>query len=318
MTSSAAKKKRTFEEIQKPFSDFSVPIGKGEELAEQGDGSFKRRKLSAPPTHPQIQAKAKAFGKEMGDRFLKLDKPTRKESVRRMTELADELEKQNAGLLPKRHKEKVEKLVTGGVTGEKFRAIEKSLDEATQSKTTEAMNVGFSGAIKSDKEAQKFQVQLVRAQSSMRMRTEDVVAPVKEKSSKKTLGQQHPTRRDIPRVERGFSSHSHADRERSHTAISEGQRRAKSDKGVFEPMVHAMVTSGSMTLDRMSLPLTAGNVSGDMFSSKARKTQSEKRETFKGMVNTAAKAVNIKTDTSTQKTTAPKKFRDTPASPTRQ
>ncbi|HUA79150.1 MAG TPA: hypothetical protein VL997_02170 [Dyella sp.] len=316
MTSSASKK-RTVEGVLKPFADFSVPIGKGEELAEQGDGSFKRRKLSAPPTHPQIQAKAKTFGKEMGDRFMKLDKSAQKESTRQMMELADDLEKQNADLLPKRHKEKVEKLVTGGVTGEKFRAIEKSLDEATQSKTTEAMNSGFAGSIKSHKEGQKFQVQLVRAQSSLRMRTEDVVAPVKEKSSKKTLGQQHPTRRDIPRVERGFSSHSHADRERSHTSISEGQRRAKSSKGVVEPFVHAMVTSGSMTLDRMSLPLTASNVSGDMFSTKARKAQMQKRETFKGMVNTAAKKVNIKIDTSTQKTTDPKKFSKEPTSPKR-
>lgn len=322
---SSTSKKRTHSaafkpSISKPSKDLAVPIGKGQELAAQTHNKFKRRKLATPPTHKQIQSDAQRFGASMGKRFVGLSTTKRAKSIVKMESLAAELEKQNKSLLPSSHAKRVEGLLTGkNVTGKAFRAIEPGLDEATQSQTTASFHSGFSSAISKDKsgDALKFQKAFLRVQSAMRMKTEHVVAPVSEGGS--TFGQQHPTRKGIPKVQQGGSAHSHADRERAANWVKEGVSYSsrKKSTGVFTPLVRTVVAAGSSTLDRMSFPLSATNVSGGMFGSKPSKEQTTARETFKGMVNTAAERVKIQTDKSTQKVTASKVYTERPGSPIR-
>ncbi|HYD80532.1 MAG TPA: hypothetical protein VEC06_12050 [Paucimonas sp.] len=321
-TSSKSKLVRPF---QKGLKGLAVPIGGEQEAVEidrKGKQEWQARPVGKPPTHEQIQAEAKKFGREMREKFIGLSDTKRKSTLAKMEKLADGLEALNKGNLPKNHGEKVEKLRQAGVTGEGFRRIEPGLDEATQSQTTAAFHRGFSQAQKSDekpeltKQADLLQYHYLRAQSAMRLKTEDVVAPIDLDGE--TRGQRHPTSKGFPTFAHGGSGHTQADRERASTWVDQGRQQGMKSTGVFKPLATALVFAGSRTLDRMSFPLQARNVDSSPYNSTQVETQTERREVLKRQTNYAADMIRVARGTGTQSSTAPKTFiRDRATSPER-
>ncbi len=276
----------------------SVLVEKGsKKVVMDKDGSVSSEDMDEEiPTHKELQEKRSQQGGELLERFQKLKPKQREIQIAELEKMAESIEKEMGDMLPDNHSDKVEKLYESGVTGPKFRAIEKGLDEITQSQSTTAFLKGFKNdkIIDEDDESDvnAYGTALLRVMSALRLPTQTVVAPIEYDDE--VTGQQHPTSKDQPKLEGGSSGHSYSDRLRVHKQTQAFDNLSQSEK--ISPNKLALGTflsAGISTLSSMSAPLTAKNVPEFHEEEDDRIEQVEQREKLKRSSNKMAFSIGL-------------------------
>jgi hypothetical protein len=157
--------------------------------------------------------------------------------------------------------------------------------------------------------------QTLRLQSALRAPTETIVAPVTHKGT--TTGQQHPTKRNQPKLSGGSSGHSYADRNRvqKQNLMFDQLRKNKKAKAndLFLPTTFVAIQE---TVSTMSAPTKAKNL--PVFNASRRDDQVKEREAIKEMGIIVGEEFGLEFGTTKQPTTSDWSAVDAPMSPLRE
>lgn len=269
------------------------------------------------PKHKELQKRRGEQGEEFAELIGK-EKPEKiKELYKHLKLVSTRLEKEAGKSVPGNHKEKVRNLYDSGVTGKGFRAIIPGQDEFTQSQATSHFIKGFAKGVKGHKHEEvlnKYGTGMLRVMSSLRGPTQSILAPIE--IDKKTMGQQHPTSKDQPKIEKGQSSHSYSDRSRVH-AQNEMFHSLMNTENV--PLNHIFLGTNlravTATLSTMSAPTSSKNL--PRFNEEREETQVNEREQIKKQANIIANEIGVKTNTRKQAFDSDFAQQDHPTSPIR-
>lgn len=299
-----------------------VLIGKKQEVSTGSASAFGAPAAMGitPPTHREVQATGTDLGKSTLSAFMGLPLHTQQTELARVQFVATASQQMaiDAGHVSSSHAKDATAWV-GAPSGEAFRDIHPRQDEATQSQTTghymQGMKAAYDGRSSATPQphALAFMQQSAILLSSFRMPTEFVSAPVSVGGV--VTGQRHPTRDGIPAITNGASSHAYDDRERASTWT--GSSAAALPLGPASAVLAGAAAAGAYTLNHMSLPLTASNVAGNIYTPTHTQGQFASREVLKAQTRLALEAAGAPPDQRTVPTTAPAMPLDYPVSPRR-
>lgn len=298
-----------------------VMVSRGTKLVTADeDGDFSVGTTTKPAKHMDLQRRRRQQGREVRARLKRLQPSEVEQEVKRLKEAADEIESLAGDFLPKTHTTKVRKLYRErSVKGQDFRGLTDCMDEATQSATTSAYFGGYgeSGGdtpVHYSQLLDDFGEEALRVCSSLRLPTQDVVAPIPYLSA--ITGQQHPTSSDQPKLPGGASGHAYADRARSESQVRAHRSLACDPKTRPSDLLLGSALGATVsTLSTMSAPLEAENVPD--FNVPRHQTQAEHRGRLKEQGEAIAEQLGIPTAQETQSKDAPWKPWVYPISPRR-